>query len=185
MSVHSLLDYALQTGPRLKWDSYLAWVTHCSSQRRLPRGPLSCVLHWFGHVCVLLYSNLLWYQGSWMFTRYVNLKLNHIGSRAAPLYCPLLLCFIPRSFGSNCVTNRIKDVEGWRDSSVGYHLNLNIWKISSDCYLGTGHSGWTIKLFFLSVQCRELSYKFWMVQYLRALVFWLCEAFPISQEWDW
>ena len=47
----------------------------------------------------------------------------------------------------------VKDLEGRRDSSVGCHLNLNIWKISLNYYLGTVHLAWTIKVFFLSVQC--------------------------------
>lgn len=40
-------------------------------------------------------------------------------------------------------------------SSVYSHLNLNIWKTSSKCYLGKVHPGWTIKVFFLSVQFRN------------------------------
>lgn len=38
--------------------------------------------------------------------------------------------------------------------SVHFRVNVNMWGISFEYYLGTPHSGWTIKVFLFSVQIK-------------------------------
>lgn len=92
VSVHHLLDMmqsALHTGSRLKWDSRSAWVPHCFRPLKSSQGtPAPSWLIRQDRFVFFSYSNFLWHQGSRRLTRYAHWKGNHVGSSAARFHYP-------------------------------------------------------------------------------------------------